>query len=124
MSNILIVGAGGFLGSIARFMAVRSIDTRINSVFPYGTFVVNVIGSFILGFLMALLMRKAEVNEQWKFFLGAGFCGGFTTFSAFAWENINLLQGKMASTALLYIGVSIVGGLLAVACGAWLSRIF
>jgi fluoride exporter len=123
ITNILIVGAGGFLGSIARFVSVRSIDGRLNAVFPYGTLVVNLVGSFILGFVMALMMKKADINEQWKIFLGAGFCGGFTTFSAFAWENLALLEGKMAPTALLYIGVSLAGGLLAVGCGAWLARI-
>jgi CrcB protein len=124
MINILIVGAGGFLGTIARFVAVRSIDGKLNAAFPYGTLTVNLIGSLILGFIMAFLMRKTGVSEQWKIFLGAGFCGGFTTFSAFAWENFSLFHGKMAPTALLYIGISLVGGLLAVTCGAWLSRIF
>ena len=117
------MGAGGFLGSIARFVSVRSIDGRINAAFPYGTLLVNVTGSFIIGFAMALMMKKTGISEQWKIFLGAGFCGGFTTFSAFAWENLTLFEGKMASTALLYIAISVVGGLIAVGCGAWVGRI-
>jgi fluoride exporter len=120
-TNVLIVGFGGFLGSIARFLAVRSIDGRLNSVFPYGTLSVNLIGSFILGFAYAYLTRKTG-DEQWKIFLGAGFCGGFTTFSAFAWENLNLIQGRLTSVSLIYIAVSLVGGLLAVTFGAWCSR--
>jgi CrcB protein len=122
-AHVLIVGLGGFLGSIARFLAVRSIDGRLNNVFPYGTLSVNLVGSFILGFVITYLSRKGG-DDQWKIFLGAGFCGGFTTFSAFAWENLTLFQGRLMSVSLLYIAASLVGGLLAVTFGSWCSRFF
>jgi fluoride exporter len=122
VTTVLLVGFGGFLGTIARLLSVRSIDAKLNSIFPYGTLTVNLIGSFVLGLAYAHLLKKADGSDQWKLFLGAGFCGGFTTFSAFAWENLNLMQSRLMSTSLLYIVASLVGGLLAVTFGAWCSR--
>src|SRR3989337_1114710 len=113
--NILLVGAGGCLGSMARYLTVISIDRKVNSVLPYGTLSVNLLGSFTLGFLMALVLKKTGAHhEEWKLFLGTGFCGGFTTFSAFAAENINLFEQKFPGTAFLYILLSVASGLLAV----------
>lgn len=123
ITYLLLVGAGGFFGSIARYFTVISVDKRLNSVFPFGTLTVNILGSFVLGVLLALLARKAgNYTEQWRLFLGTGFCGGFTTFSAFAVENFNLLQAKFPGSAFLYIIVSVGGGLLAVWSGFAISR--
>jgi CrcB protein len=120
--NLLIVGLGGFLGSIARFVTGRMIDEKMNAVFHYGTLTVNLVGSFIVGFVYTLAIRKGIVPEHWRLFLGVGFCGGFTTFSAFAWENMNLLQQKLVFTSILYISVSLVAGIFAVVAGSWCSR--
>lgn len=121
--HILLVGAGGFIGSIFRYMTVLSIDRKMNAVFPYGTLTVNVVGSFVLGFLMALFLRKTGSHPvEWRLFLATGFCGGFTTFSAFAAENVNLLGQKFPATALLYIAISVTGGLLAVWAGFAMGR--
>ncbi|RAV97745.1 fluoride efflux transporter CrcB [Pseudochryseolinea flava] len=121
-ANMMIVGLGGFIGSVARFAAVRSIDQRINSLVPYGTLIVNIVGSLILGIIVGFFMRKTGLSDQWKLFLGTGFCGGFTTFSAFAWENVNLISSKMLPLSLFYISISLILGLLAVVFGIWLSR--
>ena len=123
--NVLLVGAGGCLGSVARYLMVMSVDKKMNSIFPYGTATVNIAGSFILGFVLALLMKKTGTHvHEWKLFLITGFCGGFTTFSAFAGENLNLLGQKFPATALLYITVSVVGGLLAVWGGFAIAKNF
>ena len=123
--NILLVGAGGCLGSVARYVAVTSIDKKLNSIFPYGTAAVNIAGSFVLGFVLALLMKKTGTHlHEWRLFLITGFCGGFTTFSAFAGENLNLLEQKFPATAVLYISVSVVGGLLAVWAGFAMTKNF
>jgi len=121
--NVLLIGAGGCLGSMARYVTVVSVDRRFNSYFPFGTLIVNLFGSFLLGFALALLMKKTGTNAlQWRLFLGTGFCGGFTTFSAFAVENINLFQQKSPGIALLYIMISLAGGFLAVWAGLLLGR--
>ena len=113
---------GGFLGSVARYITVKSVDEKLNAVFPYGTLSVNVIGSFLLGVIYMLALRKAGVTETWHLFLGAGFCGGFTTFSAFALENFMLIQQKFIGTSLIYSSVSLVTGLFALIVGVWIGR--
>jgi CrcB protein len=118
---IMYVGLGGAIGSIARYITVKSIDERISSSFPFGTITVNITGSLILGFLYGLSMRKPEIGQNWRLFIGTGICGGFTTFSAFALENFNLLPQK-GLLALIYIIASLVLGILAVAGGYWIGK--
>ncbi|MFZ6010687.1 MAG: fluoride efflux transporter CrcB [Bacteroidota bacterium] len=121
MIKLLIVGAGGFLGSIARYLMARSIDARLQIFFPYGTLTVNILGSFILGVVWAFTVRRAD-SENIRLFLGTGICGGFTTFSAFTMENVNFMQQKMIGTSLLYISLSLVAGIFAVAAGMWFGK--
>ena len=121
LMHVFLIGAGGFIGSVARYLTVVSVDRRINTQFPYGTLTVNLVGSFVLGFLMAIFMKKNGLHE-WRLFLSTGFCGGFTTFSAFTAENMNLLEQKIPGTALIYIASSVIGGLLAVWTGFVLAR--
>ena len=122
MVKLLVIGFGGFLGTILRYMIGKAIDAKWSTTFPWGTFTINVVGSFIIGFVYMLAMRKIGINENWRLFLGAGFCGGFTTFSAFAWENVNLLDQKLIGTSLVYISASIIISLMAVVAGGWVSR--
>lgn len=119
--TLLTVGLGGFLGSIARYVTVRSIDQKLNALFPYGTFTVNIVGSLLIGFFYSIALRKGY-SDQWRLFIGAGFCGGFTTFSAFAMENLNLLDQKLLSVSLLYVAVSLIVGVLAVFAGMALGK--
>ena len=121
--NVLLLGAGGCIGSMARYLMVTSVDKKFNSIFPYGTLAVNIVGSLLLGFLLACLSNKNDASAfHWKLFLGGGFCGGFTTFSAFAVENFNLLSEKFYGTAMMYMSVSMLGGLLAVWAGFIIAR--
>lgn len=113
---------GGLLGSIARYITVKSITIKIPAAFPYGTLTANLVGSFILGFVYGLALRKTEMSENVKLFWGVGFCGGYTTFSSFAWESVTLFNQKMAATSLLYISTSLVLGILSLLAGMWLSR--
>jgi CrcB protein len=120
--KVFLVAGGGAMGSVARYLTVKGIDQRMNVAFPYGTLTVNLVGSFLIGLLYMLALRKTGMTENWRLFLGAGFCGGFTTFSAFAWENFSLFQQKMMGTAFLYTSVSLVAGFSALALGAWIAR--
>lgn len=119
--KILLVGIGGSLGSMLRYVSAKTIDARLNSSFPYGTLTVNLIGSFIIGLLFALVAKRTN-SENWNVFFGAGFCGGFTTFSAFALENMTLLNQKMLATSMLYIISTLALGLLAVFIGMALGK--
>jgi fluoride exporter len=119
--QILAVGSGGMLGSIARYILTRTIDAKAGSLFPYGTLAVNVIGSFILGIIFAIAARKTGMDENWRLFFGTGVCGGFTTFSAFTLENFNLLQTRPLIAG-LYMTVSLIAGIGAVALGIYAAR--
>ncbi len=120
--KLLAVGSGGLIGSVTRYATVRFVDSSFNSLMPYGTLTVNVVGSFLLGMIYAISLRHTNLGETWRLFMGAGFCGGFTTFSAFALENFTLLDEKLYGTSLLYIGLSLIAGLSALAAGVWIGR--
>jgi fluoride exporter len=120
--KLLIIGLGGFLGSVARYVTTKFVDDKLSPAFPYGTLTVNILGSFLLGIIYIIALRKAGLTENGRLFLGVGFCGGFTTFSAFALENFSLMQEKFVGTSLLYISISIVGGILALVAGFWVAR--
>ena len=115
--SLLTVGLGGFLGSVARYATARMIDQRLNSFFPYGTLTVNILGSFILGLIMGTSFKSIPDQSNWRLFLTTGFCGGFTTFSTFAFENVSLSEQRLFSASVAYIVLSIVFGLLAVVAG-------
>src|SRR5262245_12104381 len=96
--NILFVAIGGMIGTVCRFLAVSFVVTLLPFTFPFGTFLVNLTGSFIMGAAVGLAERYIWFHQDWRIFLTAGFCGGFTTFSAFAFENIELLLDKNYTT--------------------------
>ena len=114
IKNLLLVGLGGSIGSMARYAASLLIQSKS---FPFATLSVNVIGSFIIGLVFALSIKEAAVSNNWKLFLATGICGGFTTFSAFSVENMELLQNGKTGMALTYIMLSIVLGILATFLG-------
>jgi fluoride exporter len=111
--NILLVGFGGFIGSICRFLISALLAAPTSLSFPYGTFLVNLLGCFIIGLIFALSERSNILSPEFRIFLTAGFCGGFTTFSAFSLESIQLAQASNLGVAGLYIGLSIMCGLAA-----------
>jgi CrcB protein len=121
LSAILLVGAGGFAGSISRYLASRALDRHFESVIPYGTFAVNVMGSFILGLVYAITVKRVG-TEHYTLLLGVGFCGGFTTFSSFALENLVLLQQRNVAAFVGYSAFTFLLCLAAVALGAWFGN--
>jgi fluoride exporter len=120
--KLIIVGFGGLIGSIARYVTIKGIDEKLNSIFPYGTLLVNILGSFILGLIYALAVKKIGLTENWRIFLGGGFCGGFTTFSTFAWESVNLFEHKNLGVLSAYLIISLMLGCLAIVFGGWVGR--
>jgi fluoride exporter len=112
--NFLLVGLGGAIGSMLRYAISLLVTVK---QFPYGTFIVNIAGSFIIGAVLALSLKNELFSNNWKLFLATGICGGFTTFSAFAAENMALLQSGKYGIALMYILASLLLGIAAVVLG-------
>lgn len=119
---IILVGLGGGLGSIFRYLTSVVVTKYVQTTFPLGTFAVNIIGCLIVGILLGLFERQQLTNPDLKFLLITGFCGGYTTFSAFASENINLFQSGNSLTAFVYIASSVLISLFAVFIGITLTK--
>ena len=122
--TLLWVGLGGFLGANARYLLGGWVSAKFGSLFPYGTFVINITGSFILGFFLAFAQDRAWVHPNWRLLFAVGFVGAYTTFSTFEYESMRLLQdGEFLLAAANLIG-SVVTGAIAVlsgiALGNWL----
>jgi len=92
IKTLLLVGTGGFLGSVSRFLASRLMQSNFPSSFPIGTFLVNISGCFLIGLIYGVSEKSSLLTSGWKMFLAVGFCGGFTTFSTFANENLALIR--------------------------------
>ena len=123
LKNILLVGFGGFAGSVARyFVSKLNLSIEFYSI-PVGTLTVNILGSFIIGFLVGIAEKSMLMSHDLRLLLMVGFCGGFTTFSSFANENLMLMHNGQFLTVLLYAGVSIFFGFLAVYLGFVTSNI-
>ena len=110
------------LGSVSRYLVVYLIVNFLPYVFPLGTFVVNVLGSFAMGAIIGFAERNLWLNHGWRIFLTAGFCGGFTTFSAFAFENVELLLDKNYGTFAIYSIASFVLCIAAAFAGLVMTR--
>jgi CrcB protein len=114
IKNFLLAGLGGGIGSMLRYAAYLLLSDKN---FPFATFTVNIIGSFIIGLVLALSIKDENFLNSWKLFLATGVCGGFTTFSALSAENVVLLQNGKYFIALGYIAASVALGIAA----AWLG---
>ncbi len=115
---MLIAGLGGFIGTCLRFLTGKFAHFVCNSAFPWGTFTVNVVGSFVIGIFFGMAEKTHLVSPSMNVFLITGFCGGFTTFSSFSDDMFLLLQQKHWLYFGLYVGLSFLLGLLLV----WLGR--
>lgn len=123
IKNILIIGFGGFIGSVARyFVSKLNLYWDFYSV-PIGTLLVNIIGSLIIGFLAGMSDKTNILSLELRLFLMVGICGGFTTFSSFTNENLMLLHNGQFLSIFLYTGLSVLLGFIAVYFGYTLSNL-
>ena len=113
MLNCLMVGIGGFIGTVCRYL-FGLLPVETNSGFPVKTMIINIAGSFFIGLITALAVKNKGLNEQMVLMLKVGVCGGFTTFSTFAYESVDLMKNGQITTAVSYIIISVVLGVLAV----------
>ncbi len=117
MKVVFIVFLGSGIGGVARYLVQGLVAGASPSVFPFGTFTVNILGCFLIGLFYALGERGNLLSPEWRLALTTGFCGGFTTFSTFAYENMNLLRTGDYLYFSLYILGSVILGIAGVFLG-------
>jgi CrcB protein len=122
IKTILYIALGGAIGSILRFLTTFFINKFWQSNFPLATFIANILGCFLIGLLIGYLEKNHITNSNLKWFLVTGFCGGFTTFSAFGFENYSLFENNNSILALSYIALSVFLGIISVGLGLYLSK--
>jgi fluoride exporter len=123
LRTILLVGSGGFIGSVMRYLVQYYMEKSLTSTFPWGTFIANIAGSFIIGIVFALAEKGNLMNAEWRIFLAVGICGGFTTFSSFAYNNLTMINERAWGSLLLNTGGNLFLGILAVYLGIILIRL-
>lgn len=117
LKSLFIAGLGGFIGTVLRFWVSRFIQVSFDTVFPWGTFLVNILGSLLIGIFFGLSERGNIMSPEWRVFLTVGLCGGFTTFSSFSYDALLLIQSKEILRVVLYASLSFFLGLVAVFTG-------
>lgn len=122
MQQILLICLGGAIGTGARYALSTWLVQTSGPQFPYGTLAVNVIGSFLLSFIMVLSVSTPYVSPTARLTLGTGVMGGFTTYSSFNHETLRLMEGRLFRTASLYVAATLLGCLLAGVLGAAAAR--
>ncbi|NVO01687.1 MAG: fluoride efflux transporter CrcB [Bacteroidetes bacterium] len=124
MRSILLVGLGGFIGSIARYLIAAIIQNKSTSIFPIGTLMVNIVGCLLIGLFLGLSDKQNIISPELRLFLTIGFCGGFTTFSSFTNDNVQLINSGALLQVLLYTGLSVIVGIAATYIGFLIVKAF
>jgi len=122
LNRFLLIGIGAVLGANARYLIGLWAGNRLGADFPYGTLIVNVLGSFVLGFLLTLGTGRLQLSPEARLLLAVGFLGSFTTFSSYAVESMNLWRDAGAWRGLLNVVGNNLAGLLAAIMGAAVAR--
>ena len=121
MKNLLLVFIGGGLGSVLRYVISKRLNSYESGI-PYGTFLSNILGSLLIGLILGLALKQNSLNENQTLLLATGFCGGFTTFSTFAYENHVFLKSGDFTSFIVYSIASFVTGFLAVFLGIYVTK--
>lgn len=119
----VLIGLGGAAGALARYQVAASIQSRVVSAFPWGTFVVNVTGCFVMGVATTLLVQRIGISDNWRFLVPIGFIGAYTTFSTFELETYRAIAEGAWFAAAGNVGGSIVAGYAALWLGIVLARV-
>ena len=122
LKSILLVGVGSFIGGALRYWLSTLIKTSLHTAFPWQTIIVNLIGCFAIGMFLGIFNRLGASSNSMSLLLTTGLCGGFTTFSAFAKESMQMLQSSDITGFSCYIIISFIGGLLLVAFSYWIFK--
>jgi fluoride exporter len=122
MRLYLFLGSAGFLGTICRYYLQQLSLRYFPVVFPYGTLFVNILGCFLIGAIYGIAEKGSFISHEWRLYLATGFCGGFTTFSAFTYEGISLIKGCEIAHFILYAVLSVGLGLFATFGGILLTK--
>jgi len=120
---LFIAGLGGFIGTVFRFAITRYIQVSVDSVFPWGTFMVNILGSFLIGIFLGFSEKGNIMSPEWRIFLTIGLCGGFTTFSSLSNDAFILMQNKEWIRFASYASLSFFLGLVAIFFGRLLTKL-
>lgn len=123
MNQLLLIFIGGGLGSLARFSLSKFIQENLDKIFPFGTLGVNVLASIILGIFVGMVEMKTLTNPNYKALIAIGFCGGFSTFSTFSNDTLQLIQSNRILEALTNILLNVILSILATFAGITLSKI-
>ena len=122
MQKYFFIALGGSLGSLARYWVGSTVAGRMGTRFPFGTFVINITACIIIGFSLAFLAKRTELNPAWRFLVPVGFIGAYSTFSTFEWETYSNLQAGAFLIAGLYVILSLLLGLVGVWFGVLIAR--
>ena len=122
--RIALIAIFGAIGTLARYGLQGVVQIRLGSTFPYGTLLVNLSGCFLLGLIGQLTMNRLVISPDWRVAIAVGFFGGYTTFSSFGWETAKLLEEGAWLHASVYVGASVVVGLLLSVAGIRLANKF
>ena len=123
VKSIMIVGLGGFIGTVARFLISRYFQVNVTSVFPWSTFIVNIVGCLLIGLIYGISEKGEVFSPEIRLFLTVGICGGFTTFSTFSNDAFLLARDQDWFRFALYTSLSLFIGLLAVYIGRFIIKL-
>ena len=122
IKSVLIVGIGSFIGGALRYLISTLFKQFCTQGFPWGTLLVNLMGCFIFGIIFALFSKYSSTSHPWCLLLTTGLCGGFTTFSTFAYESVLMLQQENLSGFISYVSTSLIAGISLFALGYWIFK--